>query len=61
VDGGEGSREESLVVEDGPTVTHGGMAYGAGALAARQYGASELSTPVPLPWIVKSVLEAYPT
>ncbi len=31
-----------LVVEDGPTLTHGEMAYGAGVVAARQYGASEL-------------------
>jgi predicted GTPase len=36
-----------LVVEDGPTVTHGGMAYGAGALAARAYGAVELVDPRP--------------
>jgi predicted GTPase len=36
-----------LVVEDGPTVTHGGMAYGAGVLAARQYGASEVVDPRP--------------
>jgi predicted GTPase len=31
-----------LVVEDGPTLTHGEMAYGAGVVAARQYGAAEL-------------------
>jgi len=31
-----------LVVEDGPTVTHGGMSFGAGMLAARRYGASEI-------------------
>ncbi len=36
-----------LVVEDGPTVTHGGMAYGAGALAARALGAAELVDPRP--------------
>ncbi|MDP2183101.1 MAG: cyclic 2,3-diphosphoglycerate synthase [Actinomycetota bacterium] len=49
-----------LVVEDGPTVTHGGMAYGAGALAARRFGA-ELADP--RPYAVKSIraaLEAYP-
>ncbi len=34
-----------LVVEDGPTVTHGGMAYGAGTLAARRGGAAELVDP----------------
>ena len=31
-----------LVVEDGPTLTHGEMPYGAGVVAARQYGAAEL-------------------
>ncbi len=36
-----------LVVEDGPTLTHGGMAYGAGTLAARQAGAGELIDPRP--------------
>jgi predicted GTPase len=34
-----------LVVEDGPTLTHGGMAYGAGVIAARQYGAAEIVDP----------------
>jgi predicted GTPase len=46
VEGGEKIRgKRVLVVEDGPTVTHGGMAYGAGALAARKYGAAELADP----------------
>ena len=36
-----------LVIEDGPTLTHGGMAYGAGAVAARQHGAAELVDPRP--------------
>ncbi|MBI3043932.1 MAG: GTPase [Betaproteobacteria bacterium] len=34
-----------LVVEDGPTTTHGGMAYGAGLVAARQAGAAEIVDP----------------
>jgi predicted GTPase len=34
-----------LVVDDGPTLTHGEMPYGAGALAAQQFGASELVNP----------------
>ncbi|RLB19489.1 MAG: GTPase [Deltaproteobacteria bacterium] len=34
-----------MVVEDGPTLTHGGMPYGAGLIAARQYGASEIVDP----------------
>jgi predicted GTPase len=36
-----------LVIEDGPTVTHGGMAYGAGVLAAKKYGAAALVDPRP--------------
>jgi len=36
-----------LVIEDGPTLTHGGMAYGAGIVAARRYGAAELVDPRP--------------
>ncbi|NLB17933.1 MAG: GTPase [Syntrophomonadaceae bacterium] len=36
-----------LVVEDGPTLTHGGMAYGAGVIAAEKYGAAELIDPRP--------------
>lgn len=34
-----------LVVEDGPTLTHGGMAFGAGTVAARDAGAAELVDP----------------
>ena len=36
-----------LVVEDGPTLTHGEMKYGAGTVAARQFGAAELIDPRP--------------
>jgi len=36
-----------LVVEDGPTLTHGGMAYGAGMIAARRYGVETLVDPRP--------------
>jgi predicted GTPase len=36
-----------LTVEDGPTVTHGGMSYGAATLAARRYGAAGLADPRP--------------
>jgi predicted GTPase len=36
-----------LVIEDGPTLTHGGMAYGAGWIAARRYGAAEIVDPRP--------------
>jgi predicted GTPase len=36
-----------LVVEDGPTVTHGGMPYGAGWIAAHKYGAGQIIDPAP--------------
>jgi predicted GTPase len=36
-----------LVVEDGPTVSHGGMAFGAGVVAARRFGAAEIVDPRP--------------
>ncbi|UCD63593.1 MAG: GTPase [Candidatus Zixiibacteriota bacterium] len=46
-----------LVVEDGPTLTHGEMAYGAGVVAAQKYGAAELVDP--RPYTVKSISETY--
>jgi predicted GTPase len=36
-----------LVVEDGPTLTHGDASHGAGLIAARQYGAAEIVDPTP--------------
>ena len=36
-----------LVIEDGPTLTHGEMAYGAGYVAARRFGAGEIVDPRP--------------
>jgi len=36
-----------LVIEDGPTVTHGGMRFGSGWIAARRYGAAEIVDPRP--------------
>jgi predicted GTPase len=46
-DAGRISGARVLVIEDGPTLTHGGMAYGAGTLAARRFGARELVDPRP--------------
>ena len=46
-----------LVVEDGPTLTHGGMRYGAGTVAAEKLGASEIVDP--RPFTVKSITETY--
>ncbi|MCL4297758.1 MAG: cyclic 2,3-diphosphoglycerate synthase [Anaerolineae bacterium] len=51
-----------LVVEDGPTLTHGEMAYGAGVVAAQRFGAAEIIDP--RPYAVGSILatyEKYPT
>jgi predicted GTPase len=51
-----------LVVEDGPTLTHGEMAYGAGAVAAEYFEAGEIVNP--RPYAVRSILatyEKYPT
>ena len=39
--------KRALVVEDGPTLTHGGMQYGAGFVAAQKFGASEIVDPRP--------------
>ncbi len=50
-----------LVVEDGPTITHGGMAEGAGAAAARAAGAAELVDPrLSAPPELLAVFAAYP-
>jgi predicted GTPase len=50
-----------LVVEDGPTLTHGGMEYGAGFLAARKYGAAEIIDPRPyLKGRLKETFREYP-
>jgi predicted GTPase len=46
-----------LVVEDGPTLTHGGMAYGAGWVAARRFGAAEIIDP--RPYAVGTILDTY--
>lgn len=46
-----------LVIEDGPTTTHGGMAFGAGVLAARENGAAELVDP--RPWAVGEIAETF--
>jgi predicted GTPase len=46
-----------LVIEDGPTLTHGEMRFGAGVIAARQFGASEIVEP--RPFAVESIAETY--
>jgi predicted GTPase len=46
-----------LVVEDGPTLTHGEMTYGAGVVAAQKFGAAELVDP--RPYTVASITKTY--
>jgi len=46
-----------LVVEDGPTLTHGEMKYGAGYVAARRFGAAEIVDP--RPFAVRSIAATY--
>jgi predicted GTPase len=48
-----------LVIEDGPTLTHGEMKYGAGIVAARKYGAAEIVDP--RPWIRGTLKETFAT
>jgi len=50
-----------LVVEDGPTLTHGEMTYGAGIVAAQKFGAVEFVDPRPyLKGTLKGTFEKYP-
>ncbi|MBA4420531.1 MAG: GTPase [Anaerolinea sp.] len=50
-----------LVIEDGPTLTHGEMAYGAGWVAARRFGAAEIVDPRPYAvGSIKATYEKYP-
>ena len=50
-----------LVIEDGPTLTHGEMAYGAGFVAARRFGAAEIVDPRPFAvGSLRTTYEKYP-
>jgi len=50
-----------LVIEDGPTLTHGEMKYGAGVVAAKKFGAAELIDPRPYAvGTIKTTYEKYP-
>jgi predicted GTPase len=55
-EGADISGKKVLVVEDGPTLTHGEMQYGAGVVAARQAGAEPVD---PRPWAAGSIREVY--
>jgi len=60
-DGEQIQGKRVLVVEDGPTLTHGGMRYGAGMVAARKFGAAEVIDPRPyLVGELKTTFEHYP-
>jgi predicted GTPase len=54
--GAEIAGKRVLVVEDGPTLTHGGMSFGAGTVAAQQAGAVLVD---PRPWAVGSIAAAF--
>lgn len=56
-DGGSIEGKRVLVVEDGPTLTHGGMAFGAGWIAAERFGAKEIIDP--RPFAIGSIREVY--
>src|SRR5918996_3765562 len=58
-DGADLKGKRVLVVEDGPTLTHGEMRYGAGVVAALRAGAVELVDP--RPWAVGTIREVYET
>jgi predicted GTPase len=47
LEGGDVAGKRVVVVEDGPTLTHGGMTYGAGVVAAKRFGAAEIVDPRP--------------
>jgi predicted GTPase len=55
------SGKRVVVVEDGPTLTHGGMSYGAGVVAARRFGAARLVDPRPVAvGSIREVFDRYP-
>jgi predicted GTPase len=48
--------KRALVVEDGPTLTHGEMKYGAGVLLARELGATLVD---PRPWVTGEIRDTF--
>ncbi|MCR4409357.1 MAG: cyclic 2,3-diphosphoglycerate synthase [Candidatus Saccharicenans sp.] len=59
-DGSRITGKRVLVIEDGPTLTHGGMRYGAGIVAAQKYQASEIIDPRPFAvGSIKKTFEKY--
>jgi len=61
LEGGDIEGKTVIVVEDGPTLTHGGMAYGAGVVAAKRFGAAGCADPRPYATgELAATLAAYP-
>ena len=61
LDGPSIAGKRVVVVEDGPTLTHGGMPYGAGIVAARRFGAAHLVDPRPAAvGSIREILDRYP-
>ncbi|MEK6651257.1 MAG: cyclic 2,3-diphosphoglycerate synthase [Bacteroidota bacterium] len=59
--GADISGKTVLVIEDGPTLTHGEMSFGAGTVAARKYGAAKLIDPRPyVTGEMKRTFDTYP-
>ena len=59
-EGDEIAGKTVLVVEDGPTLTHGGMKYGAGIVAAEKFGAAHIVDPRPTAvGSIKATFEKY--
>jgi len=56
-DGQDIAGKNVLVIEDGPTLTHGEMAYGAGIVAAEKYGAAQIVDP--RPYAVGSIKDTF--
>nr|HQV32049.1 GTPase [Calditrichia bacterium] len=55
------SGKKVLVIEDGPTLTHGGMQFGAGVVAAQQFAAAEIVDPRPYAvGSIRATFEKYP-
>ena len=61
LDGPSIAGKRVVVVEDGPTLTHGGMPYGAGIVASRRFGAAHLVDPRPAAvGSIREILDRYP-
>ena len=60
LEGGEIAGRRVVVVEDGPTLTHGGMTYGAGIVAARRFGATVVDPRPHAVGSIRAVLDRYP-